>query len=139
MPSEVGWVLLFTKRPNRRHMPAIFLHLSIVVADLVANWFPRRWLEADRGSGFLVAWGWWRSKKVLGFGAWGRFFRWETAYILRGFCQRHAQNDLRQSSDLADSAYLSKQLKWMLGIRSMAVNNHLSTSRWPTKIPPTTM
>jgi hypothetical protein len=37
MPSEVGWVLLFTKRPKRRHMPAIFLHLSIVVAGLVAN------------------------------------------------------------------------------------------------------
>jgi hypothetical protein len=57
MPSEVGWVLLGRKLPIRRHMPAIFLHLSIVVAGLVANRRLRRWLEADTESGFLVTGG----------------------------------------------------------------------------------
>jgi hypothetical protein len=66
---------------------------------------------------------------MRGFGAWGDFFRRETAYIFRGCCLRHAQIRLRQSTDLADSAYLSNELKWMSGMQAMAVDNHLSTSR----------
>jgi len=81
MPSEVGWVLLFTRLPIRRHMPAIFQHLSIVVADLVANWCPCRWLEADTGSGFLMTWGWLGSRKVRGFGAWDIFSKRNSLHL----------------------------------------------------------